>query len=141
MQVLADQQAGSGYPTRWPLPFPVEQFLVRAGELDAWVAVDGGEVVGHVSVLRPRAGWESDGWAAGTGLAPGLLAAVGVLFVDPAVAARGPARRLPAPASLRRRARALAGHAQRLARHGRARPGLSGAHVAAAPVEHRRVRR
>lgn len=94
VQVLTDQQAVSGYPIRWPLPFPTEEFLVRVGELDAWVAVDGGEVVGHVSVLRPRDGWECEGWTAATGEPAGRLAAVSVLFVDSARGARGIGSRL-----------------------------------------------
>lgn len=89
VELLGAQQAGSGYPVRWPLPFPVEEFLVREGELGAWVAVVGGEVVGHVSVLRPRAGWEAEGWVAGTGEPVERLAAVAVLFVDPAAGGRG----------------------------------------------------
>ena len=31
-RVLAEQQPVTRYPLRWPLPFPVEQFLVRATE-------------------------------------------------------------------------------------------------------------
>ncbi len=89
VRVLGGQQAGSGYPVRWPLPFPVEEFLVRPGELGAWVAVTGGAVVGHVSLLHPRPGWESDGWVAGTGHLADRLAAVSVLFVDPDVGGCG----------------------------------------------------
>ncbi len=87
--LLGLQQAGSGYPVRWPLPFPVEDFLVRPGELGAWVATDADRVVGHVSLLQPREGWEADGWGAGTGLPPERLAAVSVLFVDPRLGRRG----------------------------------------------------
>jgi GNAT superfamily N-acetyltransferase len=52
-EVLADQQALTGYPVRWPLPFPVEQFLVRSTEERSWVAELDGRVVGHASACRP----------------------------------------------------------------------------------------
>jgi len=48
--VLAEQQSTSRYPVRWPLPIPVEDFLVRPGEERAWVAEVDGRVVGHVAV-------------------------------------------------------------------------------------------
>lgn len=49
--LLAEQQARSLYPLRWPLPMPVDQFLQRADEERAWVADDGsGRPVGHVAV-------------------------------------------------------------------------------------------
>ena len=48
--VLAEQQSTSRYPVRWPLPIPVEDFLVRPGEERAWVAELDGRVVGHVAV-------------------------------------------------------------------------------------------
>jgi GNAT superfamily N-acetyltransferase len=50
VEVLGEQQPSSSYPLRWPLPFPVEQFLVRPGERAAWVAETDGRVVGHVAV-------------------------------------------------------------------------------------------
>lgn len=50
VEVLAEQQPATRYPLRWPLPFPVEQFLVRETEEQAWVAEQGGRVVGHVAV-------------------------------------------------------------------------------------------
>ena len=51
---LGEQQPTSSYPMRWPLPFPVEQFIVREGQERSWVVVLGGRVVGHVGVGRPR---------------------------------------------------------------------------------------
>jgi ribosomal protein S18 acetylase RimI-like enzyme len=88
-RVLEAQQPVTGYPQRWPLPWPVEQFLVRPGELGAWVAELGSAVVGHVSVTTPDAGAESDGWVAGSGRPREELAAVSVLFVDHTTSGRG----------------------------------------------------
>lgn len=52
VEVLAEQQPSSSYPLRWPLPFPVEKFLVRDTEEVAWVAEQAGRPVGHVAVGR-----------------------------------------------------------------------------------------
>lgn len=51
--LLAEQQPFTEYPLRWPLPFPVEQFLVRETEEAAWVVELDGQVAGHVSVAGP----------------------------------------------------------------------------------------
>lgn len=51
--LLGEQQAASRYPLRWPLPFPVERFLVRSTEEHAWVAEAGGVLAGHVAVTTP----------------------------------------------------------------------------------------
>lgn len=53
VQLLAEQQPVTAYPLRWPLPFPVEEFLVRRTEEAAWVVEVDGTVTGHVSVGRP----------------------------------------------------------------------------------------
>ena len=50
VELLAAQQPASRYPYRWPLPMPVEDFLVRDAEEAAWVAEVDGAVVGHVAV-------------------------------------------------------------------------------------------
>jgi GNAT superfamily N-acetyltransferase len=82
--LLAAQQAASSYPVRWPLPFPVADFLVRPSELRAWVVEVDGEVVGHVTAaavddaLAPV-------FAGATGATDHLM--VSVLFT--AAAARG----------------------------------------------------
>jgi ribosomal protein S18 acetylase RimI-like enzyme len=89
VDILEAQQADTGYPVRWPLPFPVEEFVERRDELAAWVAVDVDAVVGHVALLEVGTGWDADGWCAGTGHPASALAAVGVLFVDPRVNGRG----------------------------------------------------
>ncbi len=90
-EVLEEQQPHTGYPQRWPLPFPAEQFLTRPGELGAWVATLGHDPtpVGHVSVTTPGSGPEVDGWVAGVGRPAEELAAVSVLFVDHRVSGRG----------------------------------------------------
>jgi len=87
--VLAAQQPHTGYPQRWPLPWPVESFLARAGELGAWVAELEGRLVGHVSATEVGDGVEVAGWAAGAGRPAPELAAVSVLFVDHTLAGRG----------------------------------------------------
>ena len=50
VEALAEQQPATRYPLRWPLPFPVEKFLVRETEERAWVAEQEGRAVGHVAV-------------------------------------------------------------------------------------------
>jgi ribosomal protein S18 acetylase RimI-like enzyme len=88
---LEAQQPHTGYPQSWPLPYPVEQFLARRGELGAWVATLGDDPtpVGHVSVTAPRSGPEIDGWVAAAGRPVEELAAVSVLFVDHGASGRG----------------------------------------------------
>lgn len=49
VEVLTAQQPTSSYPLRWPLPFPVADFIVRPDEQAAWVAEVDGRVVGHVA--------------------------------------------------------------------------------------------
>ena len=67
--LVAAQQPVTGYPGRWPLPFPVEEFVVREPEVAAWVAVeDDGTVVGHVSLLDLTPSWDTEAWVAATGL-------------------------------------------------------------------------
>lgn len=96
--VLANQQPHSGYPQNWPLPFPVESFIARAGEDAAWVAELEGRVVGHVAVSRVEPGLEADLWTAGAGRPREELAAVVVLFVDHTMVGRGVGKALLARA-------------------------------------------
>ncbi|WP_309649123.1 GNAT family N-acetyltransferase [Nocardioides sp.] len=96
VELLAEQQAVSSYPVRWPLPFPAEQFLVRRHDRRAWVAELDGAVVGHVSVgdpeeLVPRFTEATGAAAFGmvSALFTGLAArgrGVGSLLLDTAVA-------------------------------------------------------
>ncbi len=85
--LLAEQQPTSHYPLRWPLPFPVEDFLVRPGEHAAWVAEVDDVVLGHVAVTALRDDLADRFTAALPGRRPDDLAAVSVLFV--ALASRG----------------------------------------------------
>jgi GNAT superfamily N-acetyltransferase len=65
--LLAEQQADSDYPMRWPLPFPVEQFVVRDYHLSAWVGEIDGVVAGHAAAGRiVDEGW-TEIYAAATG--------------------------------------------------------------------------
>ncbi len=101
--ILEAQRPGSGYPIRWPLPFPVEDFLVRTTELAGWVALDDHGLVGHVALTDVNVGWETDGWSAGTGWPASALAVVSVLFVDPRAAGQGVGSALLATAVARAR--------------------------------------
>ena len=95
------QQPETRYPFRNPLPFPVEQFVVREGELAAWVAetfsdeaADAPTVVGHVSVLDVTDHEIAPSWAAAVGRPAEELAAVSVLVVDLEMGRRGIGSRL-----------------------------------------------
>ncbi len=81
-RILADQQPQSRYPFRWPMPFPVEQFIARTTEEMAWVATRSDRVVGHVSVTTLEEDEMGRSWSAGTGRAARELGCVSVLFVD-----------------------------------------------------------
>ena len=88
------QQPLTHYPFRNPLPFPVEEFVVRRGELASWVAVaeqvstssttgtGSTTVVGHVSVLDVTDHEIGPAWSVATGRPVEELAAVSVLVVD-----------------------------------------------------------
>ena len=89
VDVLAAQQPASGYPHRWPLPFPVEEFLVRPDEERAWVAELDGAVVGHVSVTTVPDDRYGAIWSAGAGRPVDELGCVSVLVVGPQAQGRG----------------------------------------------------
>jgi GNAT superfamily N-acetyltransferase len=95
-ELVMRQQPMTRYPFRNPLPFPVEQFVARPGELAAWVAVVGPEerIAGHVSVLDVTDHEIGSQWAAAVGRPVEELAAVSVLVVDHELTGRGIARRL-----------------------------------------------
>lgn len=89
--VLAAQQQDSGYPLRWPLPFPVEEFVARDSEEQAWVAEVDGRPVGHVAIVGIVE--RNDGiarcWTEAAGVGIDELACVSVLFVDRDVQGQG----------------------------------------------------
>ncbi|MCK9793811.1 GNAT family N-acetyltransferase [Isoptericola sp. 4D.3] len=89
VEALAAQQPSSGYPHRWPLPFPVEDFLVRPDEEVAWVAEVEGRAVGHVSVTSVPDDRYGAIWSAGAGRPVAELGCVSVLFVGPQAQGRG----------------------------------------------------
>lgn len=47
--LLTKQRAVTGYPERWPLPFPLSDFIHRGDEDQAWVAELNGAIVGHIA--------------------------------------------------------------------------------------------
>lgn len=99
--LIMRQQPQTRYPFRNPLPFPIEEFVVRDGELAAWVAetapdstADARTVVGHVSVLDVTDHEIGPSWADAVGRPVEELAAVSVLVVDQGLGRRGIATRL-----------------------------------------------
>ncbi|WP_426573463.1 GNAT family N-acetyltransferase [Aquihabitans sp. McL0605] len=87
-EVLAAQAVESAYPIRWPWSGPIEEFIVRRGEEQAWTAVLADEPdrpVGHVSVVGVVDDVDdgiASGWMAATGAPCEQLACISVLFVD-----------------------------------------------------------
>lgn len=93
-EVLGAQRDDSRYPLRWPLPFPVEEFIVRADDLAAWTALLDGRPVGHVSAQRAGDDLVLPLWEQGHDRPGDRLGVVGTLFVDPSVRGRGLGRLL-----------------------------------------------
>jgi GNAT superfamily N-acetyltransferase len=87
-EVLSAQAEASRYPIRWPWSEPVEAFIVRRNEEQAWTAVLADEPdrpVGHVSVVKVVDDVEdgiASGFMAATGAPCEDLACISVLFVD-----------------------------------------------------------
>lgn len=85
--LLAAVHEADAYPLH--LPDDPVSFLTVADALGAWVAIDDGELVGHV-LLRRAAGPKMMAVASqATGLPESRLAVVGRLFVSPAGRRRG----------------------------------------------------
>jgi GNAT superfamily N-acetyltransferase len=93
-ELLAAQRDASRYPLRWPLPFPVEEFVVRADDLAGWTALLDGRPVGHVSAQRAADEVVRPLWEQGHGRPADQLGVLGTLFVDPGVRGRGLGRLL-----------------------------------------------
>jgi GNAT superfamily N-acetyltransferase len=93
-ELLLRQQPLTRYPFRNPLPFPVEEFVQRPGELAAWVAEEDGRLLGHVSLCDVGEHHLGPRWAAAVGRPVTDLATVSVLVVDPEATGRGIARAL-----------------------------------------------
>ena len=94
VEVLAVQRGASRYPLRWPLPFPVEEFIVRPDDLAAWTALLDGRPVGHASAQRATDELVLPLWQQGHGRPADGLGVLGTLFVDPGVRGRGLGRLL-----------------------------------------------
>lgn len=94
VEVLAAQREASRYPLRWPLPFPVEDFIVRLDDLAAWTVLLDGRPVGHASAQRAGDAVVLPLWESGHGRPAERLGVLGTLFVDPTVRGRGLGRLL-----------------------------------------------
>ncbi len=92
--ILAAQQALTRYPMRWPLPFPVEEFIVRPSDLTGWTAELDGRVVGHAAAQSADDDLLLPHWSAAHGRPVERLGVLGSFFVDPAVRRMGLGRRL-----------------------------------------------
>lgn len=73
---------------------PGSAFLANPGELGAWVATDGPDIIGHVALGPRSAGSVMELAAERSGWAEADLAAVARLFVHPSWRHRGVGRRL-----------------------------------------------
>ena len=93
-EVLAAQQSATRYPMRWPLPFPIEQFVIRDVDLAGWTAELDGRPVGHVAAQTAYDEVMLPLWEAGHGRPRERLGVMGTLFVDPGVRRQGLGRRL-----------------------------------------------
>ena len=92
--VLAAQQPTSSYPMRWPLPFPIEEFVVRRAELASWTALADGEPVGHVAVLAADDELFTSHFERAHGRPAERLGVLSTLFVDPTLRGARLGRRL-----------------------------------------------
>ncbi|WP_228034216.1 GNAT family N-acetyltransferase [Streptomyces spongiae] len=87
VQALATVHAADRYPVDWPVD--PEGWLTPRSMLDAWVAVDGSAVLGHLVLARP-----GEALALAVGLPSQRLVSVARLFVSAGARRRGVAARL-----------------------------------------------
>lgn len=87
VDLLRQVRAADGYPARWPVD--PRRWLLAPTELAAWVAGDGGGLVGHVALHRAEDEPALDAWCRATGRGPESLAVVARLFVSPLHRGRG----------------------------------------------------
>ena len=92
--LLGRQRPGSGYPYRWPLPMPVEEFVARPGQVAAWVAERDAEVLGHVALARLVPDERGRAWQRLLGRETTGLVNLSALFVDPEAQGAGLGRLL-----------------------------------------------
>ena len=86
-ELLIEQQAVSRYPFHWPLPFPVEDFLVRDHEQASRVAELDGSVAGQVTITSVGSELSCADFRTGTGCPD--PAVVSAMFVSTAMRGRG----------------------------------------------------
>lgn len=90
VDILVGQQAETRYPFHWSPDRSPEDFLCRAGELEAWVAELDGSVVGHVAIQSVGEDDElATVWATAHGASIAALRCISVLFSDRRLARRG----------------------------------------------------
>ncbi|WP_329307429.1 GNAT family N-acetyltransferase [Streptomyces sp. NBC_01260] len=92
VEALATVHEMDRYPARWPVD--PGSWLTPDGLLDAWVAMDGTDVLGHVALTRT-----GHAMAAEVGLPPDELASVARLFATASARRRGVASALLATAT------------------------------------------
>lgn len=97
--LLGRQQAQTRYPFVWPFPRPVEEFLKRPTELQAWVATIDDDVVGHVALESVGDDPIGRSWAAAHNAPLSQLRCVSVFFADISRAGQGIGSRLLATAT------------------------------------------
>lgn len=83
----------------WPFPQPIEEFLKRPTELQAWVATLGEEIVGHVALESVNDDPIGRSWAAAHQVGIAELRCVSVFFADVSRAGQGIGSRLLATAT------------------------------------------
>ncbi|MFD7721214.1 GNAT family N-acetyltransferase, partial [Streptomyces sp. NPDC059814] len=92
VEALATVHEADRYPARWPAD--PAGWLTPDGLLEAWVAVDGTDVLGHVALTRTDRVMAAD-----AGLPPDELASVSRLFATASARRRGVASALLATAT------------------------------------------